>query len=212
VDFRQKKISMDIALVLHISAGFSALFAGTLVHLLKKGTLVHRRIGLVFYYAMLLTGLSALWLSFNRESEFLFCIGVFALYQTLSGRRAVENKSLRPMWFDYVLSIIAFANGVYMVSTMNIILIVFGAMCGLLALQDAALYFRIYKGVELAPNAWLKKHIGMMMGSYIATFTAFLVVNINDFEPAWVLWLSPTFVFVPVMSVYQKKYLKKGTA
>lgn len=203
---------MDIALVLHISAGFSALFAGTLVHLLKKGTLVHRRIGLVFYYAMLLTGLSALWLSFNRESEFLFCIGVFALYQTLSGRRAVENKSLRPMWFDYVLSIIAFANGVYMVSTMNIILIVFGAMCGLLALQDAALYFRIYKGAEMAPNAWLKKHIGMMMGSYIATFTAFLVVNINDFEPAWVLWLSPTFVFVPVMSVYQKKYLKKGTA
>ncbi len=200
---------MNIALILHISAGFSALFAGTLIHFLKKGTITHRKLGLIFYYAMLLTGFSALWLSFIRESEFLFCIGIFALYQTLSGKRAVINKSLRPQWFDYALSFIALTNGIYMISTLNMILGVFGAMCTLLAIQDAWLYLRLKREVELDKNAWLKKHIGMMMGSYIATFTAFLVVNINDFEPAWLLWLSPTFIFVPVMSIYQKRYLRR---
>ncbi len=203
---------MNIALILHISAGFSALFAGTLIHFLKKGTLTHRRLGLVFYYSMLLTGFSALWLSFFQESVFLFTIGIFALYQTLSGKRAVANKSLKPSWFDYTLSTIALANGIYMISTLNLILGVFGFMCVLLAIQDAWLYLRLKRGVELEKNSWLKKHIGMMMGSYIATFTAFLVVNINDFEPAWLLWLSPTFIFVPVMSIYQKRYLRKGAA
>jgi uncharacterized membrane protein YwzB len=203
---------MDIALILHISAGFTALFAGTLVQLFKKGTLTHRRLGLVFYYAMLMTGASALWLAFIRESEFLFCIGVFALYQTLSGKRAIENKSLNPTWLDYFLSFIAFANGVYMIFTLNIVLVVFGALCTSLAVQDGWLYLKLRRGKELEKNAWLRKHIGMMMGSYIATFTAFLVVNINDFEPAWLLWLSPTFVFVPVMSVYQRKYTRQNAS
>ena len=203
---------MYIALILHISAGFTALFAGTLVHLFKKGTLTHRRLGLVFYYAMLLTGVSALWLSFIRESEFLFCIGVFALYQTLSGKRAIENKSLKPIWFDYGLSIAALANGIYMISTLNLILMVFGGMCSLLAAQDFWSYIKFKRGIEPEKNAWLRKHIGMMMGSYIATFTAFLVVNINDFEPAWLLWLTPTFVFVPVMSVYQRKYTRQNAS
>jgi hypothetical protein len=39
-----------------------------------------------------------------------------------------------------------------------------------------------------------------------------LVVNINDFEPAWLLWLTPTFVFVPVMSVYQRKYTRQNAS
>jgi len=201
---------MDIALILHISAGFTALFAGSLIQFLKKGTRTHVKIGLVFYFSMLTTGFSALWLSFFKESAFLFTIGIFALYQTLSGKRAVVNKSLKPSWFDYILSMIALVNGIFMISTWNLVLVVFGSLCFLLAIQDAWLYLRLKRGIELDKNAWLKKHIGMMMGSYIATFTAFLVVNINDFEPAWLLWLSPTFVFVPVMSVYQKRFLRKG--
>lgn len=203
---------MSIPLALHILSGFTALFAGSLIHLLKKGTATHRKLGKLFYYAMVTTGLSALWLALMRNSEFLFCIGIFALYQTLSGKRAVDNKSLKPAWFDVALSIAALLNGIYMIATTNVVLMVFGAMCVLLALQDGGLYYKLNRGMELPPNAWLKKHIGMMMGSYIATFTAFLVVNINDFEPAWVLWLSPTFVFVPVMGIYQKRYLRKDVA
>ena len=50
----------------------------------------------------------------------------------------------------------------------------------------------------------------MMMGAYIGAITAFLVVNIHDFEPAWLIWLLPTFILVPLMRFWTWKYAKKA--
>jgi hypothetical protein len=65
-------------------------------------------------------------------------------------------------------------------------------------LQDARLYFDFYRGRKPKANAWLLRHLGMMLGTYIAIFTAFLVVNLPG--GIW-LWLLPTFVFTPVIIV-----------
>jgi hypothetical protein len=44
-----------------------------------------------------------------------------------------------------------------------------------------------------------------MIGAYIASITAFLVVNI-DFVPGAILWLLPTFLMVPLIIVWSNKY------
>jgi hypothetical protein len=97
-------------------------------------------------------------------------------------------------------------NGVVMVATFNPVLLVFGAISIFLVLQDINTQLLLRKAKELRKLSWLRKHIGMMMGAYIGTLTAFLVVNINDFQPAWLLWLLPTFILVPLMRFWTKKY------
>jgi len=56
--------------------------------------------------------------------------------------------------------------------------------------------------------AWLRRHLGNMIGSYIAVFTAFLVVNGNGH---WLIWLGPTMAFTPLL-IYWNIRLTKGKA
>ena len=52
-------------------------------------------------------------------------------------------------------------------------------------------------------------HIGNMMGAYIATVTAFVVVNINFVKPGWIVWLLPTALGLPVIMCYTRVWKKK---
>jgi type IV secretory pathway component VirB8 len=47
-----------------------------------------------------------------------------------------------------------------------------------------------------------------MIGAYIASITAFLVVN-NTILPGVVAWLLPTAVLVPVLIKWSRKYAVK---
>lgn len=49
----------------------------------------------------------------------------------------------------------------------------------------------------------------MMVVAYISAFTAFLVVNVQFYGPNWVIWLAPTFIFVPLMRYWTNKYARK---
>jgi hypothetical protein len=195
-----------ILLILHIVSGFTALAAGIFIFLTRKGNTLHIKVGLLFYYSMLLVSISALFLSIFKNSEFLFCIGIFAFFQTYFGKRSIANKSLKPSPFDYVVTLLGIANGVYMIQTLNIVLLVFGVIQVQLGAQVLLTFYRIYSNKELHPKAWLKQHIGMMMGSFIATITAFLVVNIQWIHPEWIVWLSPTIILVPVMMFWTRKF------
>lgn len=200
---------MDTPLILHIISGFTALACGTLSMIFKKGSLFHRNSGKVFHLAMHGVVLSALWISVSKWNVFLMTIAVFAFYQNIGGWRSIKNKSLKPSLSDYLLMIVGFANGVIMVSTSNVVLLVFGTIQLLLVVSDVRLYFKLYKKVALPPLAWLQRHIGMMMGAYIATITAFLVTNFRNVEPGWLLWLAPTFILVPLMQYWTRKYAKR---
>jgi cytochrome b561 len=61
--------------------------------------------------------------------------------------------------------------------TLNIVLMVFGAINAIIAEQQLRMFLKLRAGKTIAKNSWLKQHIGMMTGTYIATFTAFIVVN-----------------------------------
>lgn len=50
-----------------------------------------------------------------------------------------------------------------------------------------------------ADTQWLLMHITAMLGAYIATFSAFLVVNIG-FVPKTLLFIVPTLVGTPFIA------------
>jgi uncharacterized membrane protein len=197
---------MDIALGIHIASGFTALAAGTIVMVMKKGHKSHRQLGKVFFMTMIGVVASALFISLTKGNQFLMHMAIFVWYQNYAGWRAIQDKSLKANGLDWAVVFMAAINGVVMVSTFNLVLLVFGALSVFLVLQDINTQLLLRKGKELRKLSWLRKHIGMMVGAYIGTFTAFLVVNINDFEPAWLLWLLPTFILVPLMRFWTKKY------
>jgi uncharacterized membrane protein len=196
----------SISLFLHIASGMTALFTGLVAMTARKGGTIHRRAGLVFFYAMLLVSASALTIAVPKENLFLVFIAIFALYQNLSGYRAIHNKSRVPRWYDWLITAVGGINGILMLLTGNIVLMVFGGISALLASGDVYLYAKVVRGVTIGKKEWLRQHIGMMTGTYIATSTAFLVVNIKEFDPYWVPWLLPTAIGVPFLSYMSRKH------
>jgi CHASE2 domain-containing sensor protein len=60
---------------------------------------------------------------------------------------------------------------------------------------------------------WWYEHLQGMMASYIAAWTAFLVVTVGRFVHAWWLWIVPTAIGVPAITLttvyYKRKFLPK---
>jgi hypothetical protein len=198
-----------VLLILHISGGYFALGSGFLSMASKHGQRVHRISGSLFFYSMLVVGFTALALSLIKQNTFLLHIGIFVLYQNYSGRKALLVKSLRADWLDYAIVFIAFINGLFMVLNWNVVLLVFGGLSMFLSVSDMITFREVALGKPIAKLAWLRKHIGMMIGAYIGTITAFLVVNTPPISPGWLVWLAPTFILVPLMRFWTRKYTKE---
>ena len=195
-----------IALLAHIISGIATLGVGSLLMILKKGDKLHQKLGMVFFYAMLLVTITSIYLSWFRNIPFLFFIGIFVFYQNYSGYRSIKNKSLEFKWYDGLVLLIALINAIFMIKTLNIILLVFGLISLLIVFTDLKIYYTLYQNKKLAKLTWLSRHIGMMIGAYIGALTAFLVRNIHFFQPSWVIWLAPTFVLIPLMRYFNWKY------
>ena len=83
-------------------------------------------------------------------------------------------------------------------------LLIFGFLLTWMTLDDLkSLYMK-----KFVRGAWLLKHISRMGGSFIATSTAFLLVN-TSIEPVWVMWLLPTVIGTPMIVVTSRKWKKK---
>jgi hypothetical protein len=194
-----------VSLYLHIISGHLALGFGLAAMILKKGSNKHKMSGSIFFYSMLGVSFTGISVSIIKDIPFLLHIAIFVFYQNHAGFRAIKNKSLKPNFLDLFVLLAAGINGVFMVWSLKIVLMVFGAISILLFVQDSVTYIKIFKGISLRKNAWLTKHIGMMIGAYIGTITAFLVVNIQSPTYGLYLWLGPTVLLVPVMMYWQRK-------
>ena len=162
----------------------------------RKGKAWHKRSGKIFFYAMLTSALLALVIAVlpGHFSPFLFSIGVFTTYLLLSGYGALRYRlaSYNPRTGRIIsIAMLVCAAGMVMVpllvnGELDVVLAVFGGIGLAFALRDLRLYGR----PERLRQAWLKQHIGKMTGAYIASVTAFLVVN--EFMPHYLNWLLPT--------------------
>jgi uncharacterized membrane protein len=206
--------TLRIILILHIVSGFLSLLAGCLSILSPKGKKLHRASGKVFFYGMLGVTVSALIISIAKNNSFLLMIAIFSGYQAITGYRAIQNKSLQPAWYDWVILVISTVNTFFMIYSMNLVLMVFGGISCFQVIGHFRENLLLLRGKKLGPLSWLKRHIGMMMGAYIAAITAFVVVNAGWFAspyiPQWLPWLLPSVILGPLIGFYIRKHTGKS--
>jgi lysylphosphatidylglycerol synthetase-like protein (DUF2156 family) len=193
-------------LLLHVLSGFTALSTGVLALVVRKGKKAHRQLGQIFVLAMLFVALTAIVVSLYKGQNFLLMIALFAFFQTYFGYRATKNKKMQANLWDWSVLILAATNGFFMVYSLEIVLLVFGGINLLLVWGQTHLFLKVRKGEKLPQGSWLRQHIGMMMGAFIATVTAFGLVNFSHIQPNWIPWLAPTLVLVPLIFYFQKKF------
>jgi hypothetical protein len=202
-------IFKTIALTIHIASGTTALITGLIAILAKKGQKTHKLAGKIFFISMLTVAGSAIIISIVIKNYFLLMIGIFALLMDYFGFRAIKNKSLKPNLLDWAVLIMGFVNSFFMIYSMNTILLVFGTINSFLVLRVLRINILLMKNKPLQKLEWLIRHIGMMLGTYIATTTAFVVVNVKNVTPDWLPWLLPTFIGVPIIFFWIRKYSAK---
>jgi hypothetical protein len=209
-------IFFKTALVIHIITGSTALLAGLLaLFFKKKRNGYHGKAGLVFHYAMVAVSISAFTMAIIKVNYFLFVVGVFSIYLTFTGYRSIkimkgDRKEGLIDGLGMALSAILMiaityqflATTVFNPTGFSMIILIFDGILIKLLLEDLKIF---NKNKPLSKNQWLIRHISRMVPAYIATVTAFLVVNVSYQYPI-VIWLAPTLLFVPVIVYNTRKY------
>lgn len=199
-------------LLLHIATGSIALLVGLIPMFSKKGSKLHNRSGLIYVYCMIAVALSALLLCalqpFKMMRLFLTGIAVFSFYLSMTGWRATKQKKTGPILGDRILTYVTLlvsvgmlGIGVYLLTQeanafFPVLFIFFGLLTGVFASQDARQF-----GKPTEKMHWFFQHLTRMGGSYIATVTAVLVVNMGHLLPSnapdWIGiagWIAPSII------------------
>lgn len=192
-------------LFVHIAAGILSFISGIVAIASKKGGNIHRLSGKLYLIGMSVIALTAIGISIYRDNLFLLLIAGFSFYMLWAGVRSIYNKSLRPSIFDWFFLVIGFITCTVMLLTGHVVLLVFGGLFAVGLFREFLLFIRILKGMKPEPKAWLLRHIGMILGSFIATTTAFILTNLRSFEPHWIPWLAPTIIGTPLIVYYSAK-------
>lgn len=202
--------------VFHILAGTIALFVAPVPMLTAKGGATHRRWGKVYFWAMAAVALTAVVLAVWRPVVFLALLAVFSFYNAFSGYRALFRKRPRdgqgatPLDWAAALATFAASGAMAVLGVLRpgpawervgVVPVVFGVFGMVLA------------GLDLSKFAWPRAdrrqwwfdHMGGMLGSYVATVTAFSVVNFT-FLPTAVRWLWPIVVGTPLIALWIAYY------
>lgn len=204
---------IQILILIHLGFGGIALVSGLFALIVIKGSKIHKKSGIVFFYTMLASAIVALLISFlpNHHSPFLFSIGIFSIYFLLIGYRSLrfkrrnvgsKNEKILSWAMAFVgvgmIVIPLITNGV-----LNIVLTVFGLTGLIFALRN----IKLYQNPEKLQKNWLKLHLGNMIGGYIAAVTAFVVVN--EFFPSFYGWFIPGIIGGTFI-IYWIRKLNKG--
>lgn len=202
---------IQVIIFIHAAFGGLALLSGLVAILSKKGSLVHKKSGLIFFYSMLISAIIAMVVAVlpNHESPFLFAIGIFSTYFILTGFRALQFKKGIPKLVDKIISITMLCTAILMIllpliltKSINIVLTAFGILSFILSFRD----LKLYQNHEKLKANWLKIHLGKMMGGYIAATTAFVVVN-NYFSSIY-NWFIPAIIGIPYIFFWFNKLNK----
>jgi uncharacterized membrane protein len=203
-----------LILYIHAPLGGVALLSGGISLISKKGSRLHKKLGEVFFYSMLLSAFSALVVSVlpNHESPFLFSIGLFSTYFLVSGIRSLKYKQEKIyLSTDKIIAYLICITGFVMVSypiilysKLNLILTVFGLASIVFGFRDLS---RL-KDEKHLRKGWLKLHLGKMTGGYIAAASAFFVVN--QILPSVWNWFAPALIGSIYIAYWINKLNKKS--
>jgi hypothetical protein len=202
-------------LIIHILFGGVALFVAPAAMVTRKGGLWHRRWGKIFFWAITGVALTAVVLSLIRSGLFFLLVALFSFYLAFTGYRILYRKTpqQRPAKVDWIAastmllgSLALIAYGVYLMltSSFGLVAIVFGVIGFLFGLSD----IRDFLHPPTEKMAWWYSHMTRMLAAYIATVTAFSVVNFR-FLPPVPRWLWPTVVGTVVIVLWTRFYRRK---
>jgi uncharacterized membrane protein len=204
----------------HIAAGSTAFVMAPLALLAAKGGKAHRRWGKIYFWSMAVVASTATVLALYRPILFLALVAVFSFYAAFSAYRVLFHKNLprgeKVSSLDWAAAIFTFASslalallGVFkpaLVRHLSIPAIVFGIIGMWLAGKSIWQFLRPPEEKMF----WWYTHLGNMLASYIAAWTAFSVTTIGRFfHGSWVIWVLPTAVGVPAIFLTTAYYKRK---
>jgi uncharacterized membrane protein len=200
---------------IHAPLGGVALLAGAIALMAIKGSSLHKKAGKVFFFAMLISAITALVISIlpNHKSYFLFSIGLFSSYFLISGLRSLKYKqNTFDLKTDRIIAYLILITGLMMVlyplifeGKINIVLTVFGVVGLVFGIRDILLF----KNIKRLRESWLKLHLGKMTGGYIAAVSAFFVVN--QILPGIWNWFVPGLIGGLFIAYWMRKMNKKAS-
>jgi len=211
---------MRAFLSVHVTAGATSFLLAPVALATAKGGKAHRRWGMVYLWAMGVVACTALPMALYRPVLFLALVAVFSFYAAWSGYRATKLKDLarggsaQPI--DWAAGVVTFCSSAALaglgafrpaaVQHMGIVAILFGILGMRLAAGE--LWKFVHKPKE--KMFWWYSHLGHMIGSYIAAWTAFSVVTLPlIFGNSIWLWLWPTMAGVPAIILTTGYYKRK---
>jgi uncharacterized membrane protein len=205
----------SIVLVVHIFFGGIALFVAPAAMLTRKGGLWHRRWGKVFFWSMTVVAATAVVMSLIRSGLFFLLVALFSFYLAFTGYRVLSRKTPRQRagkadWLAATMMLAGSATligyGIYLTltSSFGTVAMVFGAIGIFLAAADVRAFLNQPKDKQ----AWWYTHMTRMLAAYIATVTAFSVVNFH-FLPPVARWLWATVVGTIGIVIWTRYYKKK---
>jgi uncharacterized membrane protein len=204
----------------HIAAGSTAFLMAPLALASAKGGTAHRRWGKIYFWAMAVVGSTALVLALYRPILFLALVAVFSFYAAFSAYRVLFHKNLpkgqRVTWPDWAGAIITFASSLalavvgvakpVLVQNLTIPSLLFGFIGMWLAAKSIWQFLHPPKEKMF----WWYDHLGNMLASYIAAWTAFSVTTIGRFvHGGWVIWVLPTVIGSPAIALTTAYYKRK---
>jgi uncharacterized membrane protein len=202
----------------HIAFGTMALVVAPGAMATVKGGRWHRRWGKIYFWAMAGVAATAFVMCYLRSGVFLFLVGIFSFYLALTGYTVLARKKAtdRPAITDWIAAGAMVAAGVAFLVTgamgMNrsdyawVRNFVFGGIGLLFGAADLVNLIR-WRGWR-NPRGWMYYHMTRFLGAYIATVTAFSVVNLL-FLPFLVRWLLPTGVGLVGILMWRRYYRRK---
>jgi uncharacterized protein (DUF2141 family)/uncharacterized membrane protein len=207
-------------LALHIAGGTSALITGAVAMLTRKGGRQHRMAGSVYFWSMAMVCASAVGMCILHPQQFLFYVAIFSFYLCFTGKRITARKQVgaTAARLDWAAAAIALVGGAIMLvqgivavlagKSFGAVGATFGCLCIGFAVRDMRSFVAMMHGGAQEKMHWFFTHLTRMVGAYIATFTAFMVVNVK-FLPPLVVWLGPTVIGTIGISFWVAHYTKK---
>jgi uncharacterized membrane protein len=222
----------------HIAAGVTSFIMAPIAMATAKGGRAHRRWGAVYFWAMAVVASTAVVLSIYRPILFLALVAIFSFYAAFLAYRVLKQKGAvrkdgsaiaGPLEASRVSGITPLdwgAGGLTFFASLALFLCGWLRPAWIQNLPIPAMVFGVI-GMRLAGTEmwrfthpptekmfWWFRHLQGMLASYIAAWTAFLVVALGRFVHAWWLWILPTAIGVPAIAMvtiyYQRKFAGKG--
>lgn len=210
------ELVIRVTLFVHVAAGIVSLIAALIAASNQKGSKWHRQIGMVFFWGMLVIGVTAIPVTFIRTNPFLFFIALFSFYMAFAGYRRGHAR-YKPQGIDLIAAIAMILVAAVMIAY-GFSLVVAGTGIGwaLASFGGLGLAFGIVDTIDTRRSRTrlekVQVHLSRMLGGTIATVTAVLVQQVAPLvQSQWAqvaLWLGPTIVLTPLIVVWQIRIQK----